>query len=58
MRLFSCEFCEIVKNTFFIEGLRRLLMKKDLLKDAALCTAEANFIILKNISDGTFCENT
>ena len=26
-QVFSCEFCKIVKNTFFIEHLRRLLLK-------------------------------
>ena len=25
--VFSCEFCEIFKNTFFIEQLRWLLLK-------------------------------
>ena len=26
-QVFSCEFCEIFKNTFFTEHLRRLLLK-------------------------------
>ena len=28
--MFSCEFCEISKNTFFIEHLRWLLLEKNI----------------------------
>ena len=33
-QVFSCEFCEFFKNTFFTEHLRLLLLKKDAKKNA------------------------
>ena len=36
-QVFSCEFCEILKNTFFIEHLRWLFLNGTLLTISAKC---------------------
>ena len=47
----ACEFCEIFKNTFFVEQLRWLLLVRTV-------AIRVVFRILSSIEDGAFCGNS
>ena len=57
--MFSCEFCEIFKNTFFIEHLRWLLLILLGKKVSGSATViKGVFKTLSKVWDGAFCENS
>ena len=46
-QVFSCEFCEISKNTFFTEHLRWLLLDSDIFVHPSVTFSGAQFVKAK-----------
>ena len=55
-QVFSCEFCEISKNTFFTEHLRWLLLNQDLCK-VAKCKISQNKTWFQDCCNSSFSRN-